>query len=194
MRRGLVLTAVTAVAVLSILRQRREAGRVRRGELRPLRTAEPGEAVDGPGLHAAVARWSPPRPATLPGRLLATAWCAPLTVLGLAAAALGSSRAVWDPATGCFVATGVGGLPGRFLAGQSATAATLGQVVLVRDAAAPRPALLAHELAHVRQQERLGLVFAAAYPVASAVWGYRRNPFEVGARRRASLTGSAGPT
>jgi hypothetical protein len=68
-----------------------------------------------------------------------------------------------------------------FLRAQSASAATLGQVVVLRDRHADER-LLEHEATHARQQERLGLLFALAYPVATAVWGYRNNPFEVAAR------------
>ena len=61
-------------------------------------------------------------------------------------------------------------------------AITFGHVVI-----ANRPlddALWAHELAHVRQWEAFGPLMLLAYPLAS-VRGYRRNPFETAARRRA---------
>jgi hypothetical protein len=51
-----------------------------------------------------------------------------------------------------------------------------------------RPAsdqLLAHELQHVAQAERWGLLYYPAYLLGS-VRGYRRNPFERAARRAAA--------
>jgi hypothetical protein len=70
-------------------------------------------------------------------------------------------------------------------------AMTLGHVVLCVDEI--DAALLAHELVHVRQYERLGPLFIPAYGIASlaaALRGgdiYRDNAFEVEARRRADM-------
>lgn len=61
-------------------------------------------------------------------------------------------------------------------------AITLGHVVIAnRPLSEP---LWNHELVHVRQWELLGPVMLVAYPLAS-VRGYRRNPFEAAARRKA---------
>jgi hypothetical protein len=63
-------------------------------------------------------------------------------------------------------------------------AITLGHVVI-----ANRPlddGLWAHELVHVRQWQLLGPIMLLAYPLAS-IAGYRRNPFEAAARRKAGF-------
>lgn len=62
------------------------------------------------------------------------------------------------------------------------SAITLGRVIV-----ASRPlddALWAHERVHVGQWEMLGPIMFVAYPLAS-IAGYRRNPFETAARRKA---------
>ena len=61
-------------------------------------------------------------------------------------------------------------------------AITLGHVMIVNRRLSPE--LWRHELAHVRQWEVFGPFMLVAYPLAS-VAGYKRNPFEVRARRRA---------
>ena len=61
-------------------------------------------------------------------------------------------------------------------------AITFGHVVIANRSLDER--LWRHELVHVRQWELLGPVMLLAYPLAS-VAGYRRNPFEAAARRRA---------
>ena len=45
--------------------------------------------------------------------------------------------------------------------------------------------LLAHEMHHVRQYDRLGPFFIPAYFLLAAGYGYRRHPMEVSARRAA---------
>jgi hypothetical protein len=60
-------------------------------------------------------------------------------------------------------------------------AITLGHVMIVNGPLSPQ--LWMHELVHVRQWEVLGPLMLVAYPLAS-IAGYRRNPFEVWARRR----------
>jgi hypothetical protein len=61
-------------------------------------------------------------------------------------------------------------------------AITLGHVMIV-NGPLDQP-LWMHELVHVHQWEVLGPLMVVAYPLAS-IAGYRRNPFEVAARRRA---------
>lgn len=123
----------------------------------------------------------------VPGRLGRYAWAAPCTAAGLVAGLLvllagGSVRAThgvlefalrpepWRPR-----------LPFH--------AITLGHVI-VGTTPAVLARLRAHELVHVRQYERWGVVFFLAYPAASLwLWlggrrPYRDNPFEVEARRR----------
>lgn len=180
--RTMVSVAATAVGVTAALRQRREAAQVRAGDLRPLGPDGRAEHESLAGsLHRAVRTWQPARPRSRIGRAAAAAWAGPLTALGLVVAATGGNRPRWDPLHGALVVPAVRGPARWFLTTQSANAATLGQVIVLRDPSADAR-LLAHEAVHARQQERLGPLFAAAYPVASALWGYRRNPFEVAAR------------
>jgi len=76
-----------------------------------------------------------------------------------------------------------------------AAAWTLGSLVIVRRRAADQPLLLAHELEHVEQWRRLGVIgFALTYVGAYLGWrlrgyghdaAYRRIPHEVRAEWRA---------
>jgi hypothetical protein len=124
--------------------------------------------------------------------LLAYAWAAPVSLLGLLLAApalLGVGRVR--------VRTGVlevwGGPAGRLLAcslpfSGPVAAITFGHVVLARDARALRQTRR-HERVHVAQYARWGALFLLAYPLAGLLaWlrggdPYRDNPFEVAARR-----------
>jgi Domain of unknown function (DUF4157) len=62
-------------------------------------------------------------------------------------------------------------------------AITLGHVIVTAEPVGDR--ILAHELCHVTQHERWGPLFYPAY-LLSSVTGYRRNPFEHQADRRAT--------
>lgn len=195
MRIRSLLTAIAAlVGAAAVLRMHREARKVRHGDLRALGPAGTTAAEQDPpgGLHRTVREWQPTAPTTAAGRAAAGLWAAPLTALGLAATALGWRLPRWDPDLDALVATSARGPFRWFLAQQGATAATLGHVVVTRSDH-PDLLLLRHEAQHVRQQERLGLLFALAYPLAGARWGYRNNPFEVAARGAARLSGPAGP-
>jgi len=189
-KRSSILVALGAVVGLAaLLRQHREAARAKAGSLRRLGPDGRAEAEDAGGaVHRAIAEWQPVRPSSRGGRAATTMWAAPLTALGLAAGLLGGTLPRWDAAHGALVVQPVRGPMRWFLGLQSANAATLGQVVVVRDRTAS-PSLLLHEAQHARQQERLGPLFALAYPLASACWGYRRNPFEVAARAAARISG-----
>jgi hypothetical protein len=175
-------TATLAAGAVGVVRQRLEAGRVRRGEIPP-------DGPDGsrPPLrpHAAplarLAGWVPGPPRTTVGRAAASAWAAPLTLVGLAVALASGARPRWDPARRCLVATGVGGASAAALRVVGAGANTIGQVVLCRSDA-PSPALLDHESVHVRQAERLGPLLVPAYLWLNAIHGYRDNPLEHAAR------------
>lgn len=192
LRRVLVATTA-AVGMAAVVRQRQEAVRARAGRVHRLGPDGRAEAEEETGpLHRAVGAWQPPRPRTARGRLVAALWAGPLTLLGVATGLLGGALPRWDESHGAWVLRSVRGPARWFLRMQSASAATLGQVVVLRDEE-PSDPLLAHEALHARQQERLGPLFAVAYPVASAVWGYRRNPFEVAARRAARLNDPTGP-
>lgn len=192
--RSLLTAAAAAVGAAAILRMQREARKVRGGSLRGLGPAGTSEGEEPPGeLHRRVRTWQPTAPRSTAGRALAGVWAAPLTALGWAAALLGGRVPRWDAHVDAFVVRSVRGPFRWFLAQQGATAATLGHVVVTR-AADPDRVLLRHESQHARQQERLGLLFAVAYPLAGARWGYRDNPFEVAARSAARLSGPAGPS
>lgn len=106
-------------------------------------------------------------------------WALPGTLLGLVLGATTlSAPRIRDGALAFESARGFGALHRRL----GFAAITLGHVVI-----ANRPLsadLWRHELVHVRQWETLGPIMLLAYPLAS-IRGYRRNPFEVAARRRA---------
>lgn len=190
--RSLFVGLAALLGAASILRMQREARKVRGGGLRALGPdgASSDEDLDD-GLHRVVRTWQPQRESGAAGLGLSL-WAAPLTLLGTSFALAGGRVPQWDPTVGAYVATDVGGPFRWFLRQQGASAATLGQVVVTR-AADPSPVLLRHEALHARQQERLGLLFAVAYPLAGARWGYRNNPFEVAARTAARISGPAGP-
>lgn len=176
-----VIVAAGLLGGAAVMRQRWEARAVRVGALAGLGPDGQPEDLPAGGLHRAVAAWVPERPATPGGRLAATLRALPLSLVGLLVSLLGGVVPRADTVRGCYVGRGAGGVPGAFLRGQGADAATIGQVVVCRTLA-PSPGLLDHEAVHVRQQERLGPLFALAYPVAGVIWGYRANPFEVAAR------------
>ncbi len=125
----------------------------------------------------------------LPPRLLAYAWAAPTTVVGLTfllPTLLTGGRARWHSGVlelhGGAAAWTLRHGVGLVLRG-GAAAMTLGHVVLGVDPDA-LAATRTHERVHVRQCERWGPLFLPAYAVASAVaWArgadpYRDNRFE----------------
>jgi hypothetical protein len=114
-------------------------------------------------------------------RALAYVWALPGTLVGLVVGAttFGAPR-VRDGVLAFESARGFGALHRRM----GFAAITFGHVVI-----ANRPlddGLWAHELVHVRQWELLGPFMLLAYPLAS-IAGYRRNPFEAAARRKAGV-------
>jgi hypothetical protein len=113
---------------------------------------------------------------TLMTRLLAYAWASPNTLLGiiLALFSMQGPRVVsgvlvfdQDPPRGFLWL-----LQKLF----RKAAITFGHVVL--SATALRGRLLAHEIHHVRQYERLGPLYIPIYLLAWVFMGYRRHPFE----------------
>ena len=162
----LVATAAAATAVL-------------------LARLRPDSGADGPGKEPDALRWladwQPQRPVTTAGRVLAYAWAAPVTfagvLLGLAGRRLPTVR------EGVLVFADAGGPAGWLLRRRGFTATALGHAVIARER--PSPALFAHELMHVRQAERLGVVFGPAYIGLLARYGYRSHPLERAARRAA---------
>jgi hypothetical protein len=189
--RGLVtaLGVSTLVAgLVGVARQRDEAARVRRGQLRAATAAADVPPRRNAGrLGEAIATWDPARPTTRLGRLLAAVWAAPLTAVGLALAGSAGRRPRWDAEHGCLVVDGMRGPSAAALRAVGADANTIGQVVLSRHARTP-PLLLAHEAVHVRQTERLGPLLLPTYVWLAARYGYRDHPLErsarAGARRR----------
>ena len=112
-------------------------------------------------------------------RALAYLWALPGTLVGLVVGAttLRAPR-VRDRVLAFESARGFGALHRRM----GFVAITFGHVVIANRPLDDR--LWAHELVHVRQWELLGPLMLLAYPLAS-VRGYRRNPFEAAARRKA---------
>jgi hypothetical protein len=74
----------------------------------------------------------------------------------------------------------VGGVLGRM--GEPAAAVTLRRTIIVRPAYPITPALVAHELTHVRQW-RDDRLFPVRYALASLRHGYDANPYEIEARQ-----------
>ena len=90
----------------------------------------------------------------------------------------GRPRRVGD----AIVVEAVGSNGAKLLGSVGSSGSTLGQVVLTSRTAIS-PGLLAHELAHVRQFQRLGPAMVPAYAVLWALCGYREHPLERAARR-----------
>jgi hypothetical protein len=112
-------------------------------------------------------------------RALGFVWALPGTIVGSLLGATTLARPhVRDRVLVFEGARGFGALHRRM----GFSAITFGHVVI-----ANRPldeAHWAHELVHVRQWEIVGPLMLLAYPLAS-IAGYRRNPFEASARRKA---------
>ncbi len=112
-------------------------------------------------------------------RALAYLWALPGTVVGLIVGATTiSAPRVRDGVLAFESARGFGALHRRM----GFAAITFGHVVIANRPLDDR--LWAHELVHVRQWQLLGPIMLLAYPLAS-IAGYRRNPFEAAARRKA---------
>lgn len=162
---------------------------------RPLRLRRVGgnAHVVGPAWEprslSALANWVPSQPRRKATRAVAYAWAAPMTAVGVV---LGLSTGVRPRRTdGVLLFAGARG-PARLLLGvQGYDAITFGHTVIAL--AEPSPSLLAHELVHVRQAERLGALFAPAYGLLWLVYGYGRHPLEraarLGGRRATEVTG-----
>jgi hypothetical protein len=127
---------------------------------------------------AALARWVPPAPRRRATRALAYVWALPMTAAGLAVGLASGARPTRSD--GVLLFPQARGLAGLLLRAQGYDAMALGHAVIAaRD---PSPALLAHELVHVRQAERLGPFFAPAYGLLWLLYGYGRHPLERAAR------------
>lgn len=177
-----MLAVVLAAGAVGLVRQRREAAAVARGELP--RASPDDVPVPLDPLGQRVSAWLPERPRTRAGRAAATVWAAPASLVGLAVGTLGRGRPTWNREFGCLVFEGTRGLPARLLRAVGAGANAIGQVVIsTYDETSPR--LLAHEALHVRQAERLGPALLPLYVLFGARYGYRHNPIERAAREAA---------
>ncbi|MEX2549643.1 MAG: hypothetical protein WD638_05425 [Nitriliruptoraceae bacterium] len=174
--------ATVAAGIVGVVRQRREAQAIRRGEI-PRASAAADIPLAGPIAPWAerLSAWVPEPPATRLGRTLAAVWSGPMTAAGFLLALAGGRLPRWDAELGCFVARGVGGLSSIALRAVGADANTIGQVVLSR-VEDPHPVLLAHEAVHARQTQRLGPVLLPLYLWLGARYGYRNHPLERAAR------------
>ncbi len=179
--RALVVATLAAGAV-GVVRQRREALAIRRGDL-PSASASADVAprvTYGP-IAQRLSAWVPAPPRTPLGRVVSSAWAGPLTVVGLGLAALSGRPPVWDPELHCFVVRGAGGPSRLALRSVGADANTIGQIVIATQAE-PSGVLLAHEAVHARQAERFGPLLFPLYVWLGARYGYRDNPLERAAR------------
>lgn len=186
-----VLRAAFAVllgaGLVGLVRQRREVGAIRRGELQPAHAdTELAPPLGASTLADRFATWTPEPPRTPLGRAFSMVWAAPLSMAGLVLGVVGRGRPRWSERFGCLVFEGVRGPSGRALEAVGAGANALGHVVLSRYAETPE-VLLAHEAAHVRQAERLGPLLIPVYVLWQARYGYRQNPVERAARLQARL-------
>ena len=128
------------------------------------------------GAH--LSEWVPPAPQTRASRLAATVWAAPVSAVGLVLGAAAGTTP--RRSNGVLLFAPAAGLTGRLIRLRGYAAMALGHVVIATDG--PSAALLAHELVHVRQAERLGPLFLPVYLVLLAVHGYGRHPLERAAR------------
>jgi hypothetical protein len=119
-------------------------------------------------------------------RLLTYLWAAPASLLGLGLAVVAAASGGRMRLQGGLIEVS-GGLPGRLLRGnrlwRGGAAMVLGHVILARDQACLERSR-AHEMAHVRQFERWGVLLVPTY-VAVAWWlalrgydPYMDHPFE----------------
>ena len=126
--------------------------------------------------------WIPAPPVHPLARILAYLWAAPISVAGLLAGL--ASGAVPRLRHGVLLFAPARGLTGAVVRRRGFAAAGLGHVVIALNE--PSDELMAHELVHVRQAERLGPFMAPAYLVLLAVHGYRDHPMERAARLAAA--------
>lgn len=145
-----------------------------------------------PGNGAQASMRRPQRAAANAWRGWCYAWAAPATLAGLVLALLGCASGARARSRDGVLEV-AGGSLGAWLRARDCpfVALTLGHVVLAVDARA-LDACRAHELAHVRQYERLGPLFLPLY-AASSLWqalrgrdAYRDNRFEREAREAAA--------
>lgn len=178
------VAATLAAGVVGLVRQTAEVRAARRGErIRPTAATTTVAPPSAGRLARTVGDWTPQRPRTAAGQVLATVWAAPLTTVGLVVGFVSRGTPEWNDELGCLIFRGCRG-PAGLLHRVGASANAIGQVVIAT-ADAPSEVLLVHEAAHVRQAERLGPLLAVIYLWWGARYGYRDNPLERAARAAA---------
>lgn len=140
-----------------------------------------------PALLSTLASWVPAAPRHPAMRLLAYAWAAPVTLVGLLLGLASGARP--QRRDGVLVFAGARGPSGLFLRARGFRATALGHAVI--STGAIDDALMAHELVHVRHAERLGVFSALLYAVLYPLYGYNRHPMERAARAAARRCGDA---
>lgn len=200
---AVTVLATAAVATGTVVARRRRPADTQLPDLTgaPSPRATPKRPLLGRSAHArvvppswepvaleALATWEPAAPRQRLTRMVAYAWAAPLTLVGLLAGAL--TGVPPQLREGVVVFPRAGGLPGAVLRRRGFAAGALGHVVIAVDEL--DPTLFAHELVHVRHAERLGAATAPVYLGLLAAYGYARHPLERaarrGARRAAAMT------
>lgn len=131
--------------------------------------------------RCALSSWRPRPPRSRAGRLAARVWACPVTLVGLLVGAGGVARP--RRVGGVLLFAPVRGVTGAAMRAGGFSAGAFGHVVVALGD--PDRSVFAHELAHVRQAERLGPLFAPAYLGLLAVYGYRGHPLERAARAAA---------
>lgn len=202
-RSGLLAGIALAAAGVVAWRRRRAAFRARPNltgapvpiESRARRASGVGSATRvlsppwEPRALAALAAWQPtPSPGRV-GRAVAYLWASPLTAVGLVAGLAAGVAPVRRG--GVIVFANAGGITGAVLRGCGFDAGAFGHVVVA--VGHPDDELMAHELAHVRQAERLGPLMGPLYLGLLAVYGYARHPLERAARRAVRRAAGAAP-
>lgn len=125
-----------------------------------------------------LAAWSPGPRRSPVGLALGYLWASPSTLAGLLVGMV--SGALPHVRDGVLVFAPVRGPVAWALARGGFAATTLGHIVVARRE--PSAALMAHELMHTRQAERLGPFMGPLYWYLLARYGYARHPLEQSAR------------
>jgi hypothetical protein len=143
--------------------------------------------VKEPSPLQSLAGWVPAPPRSPLTKALAYAWASPMTLAGLLVGLASGARP--EVRDGVLLFAEARGPAGAILRARGFAATALGHVVVATRR--PTDELMAHELVHVRQAERLGAVFAPVYGLLYLAYGYARHPMEraarLGGRRLAGL-------
>lgn len=182
-----VIAVLAGVAVAKLARRELNEPPDRTGAALPLPQdlRAPGTIADArvvrahePAWVRDLAGWVPGPPSSRLGRVLAYLWASPSTLVGLVTGALSATLPHVDD--GVVVFAGVRGPVAMLLSRGGYAATTLGHVVLAQQQ--PSPALMAHEMVHTRQAERLGPLMGPVYWYLLVRYGYAHHPMERAAR------------